>query len=135
MVRPILRRLLSRAAADLLDEPRPLEALDEASEVIVRDGDLLRIDVGAYPPFVELMNRELRLLGGHGLFPFRAIVVHGVRIEEGRLVILTRIDPDQLGPRRVAEGIEALEPAEGEQGVEVQIVPTGDADSRRTEID
>jgi hypothetical protein len=112
LVRPIIKRLLSRAAADLLEEKSPLEMLDVASEVVRREGDRLVIDVGAYPPFVVLMNRELRVLGGiggHSLFPFRAVRVTGAHVEEGRLVVQTRLDPELIAARHVTAEIDALD--------------------------
>jgi hypothetical protein len=119
----IVKRLLSRAAADLLDEKSPLDLLDVGTDVVRREGNRLVIDVTAYPPFAILMNRELRLLGGHSLFPFRALGVQGARVEEGRLLVHFRLDPELIPVRRVQADLDAFD-AENAQ-VPVQIVPRG----------
>ena len=94
-LRPIILRLLSRAAADLMDDD-PLEELDDYSDLIDRDGDFFTVHIEDYPPFVELMNRQLRLPGGRSLVPFKAFAIYDAQVEEGQLVIRVRYDRDRL---------------------------------------
>jgi hypothetical protein len=117
-LRPIILRLLSKAASDLLDGPIDLDRIDEMSDLIDREGDVFSISVGEFPPFVELMNREVRLLGGAKLFPFRALTVSKVRVEDGRLIVRVRLEPEALADQKPFGSIES----DGE--IEVEIGPT-----------
>lgn len=101
-LRPIILRLLSRAAADLMDDD-PLDELDDYSDLIDRDGDLFTVHIGDYPPFVELMNRQLRLPGGRSLVPFKALAIYDAQVEEGQLVIRVRYDTDRITEESHAE--------------------------------
>ncbi len=116
-------RLLSSAASDLLDERSQLTTINRFSDIIQRDGDIFTIDVGQYPPFLEVMNREVRLIGGHSLFPFRAIRVVGVQVEEGQLVVQTKLERDFF--QRSAK-FDELEDFDGEDDVEIEIVESQD---------
>lgn len=126
ILRPIIVRLLSRAAADLLDDHGPLDRFDTDGDVVRREDDLLIIDVGRYPPFVELMNRELHVIGGRSVFPFRAVIIHDAFIEEGRLTLLTRIDREQIAAkkREIIEELGDLD--EDGEPVEIAIVKPSD---------
>lgn len=96
ILQQLVLRLLSRAASDLLDRRSQLDTIDDFSDIIDRDGDLIVIDLSDFPPFRELMNRELRLIGGRRVFPFRAVRINHVHVEEGRLVIRTRLEPEAI---------------------------------------
>jgi hypothetical protein len=113
-LRPILLRLMYRAAADLLDSSDALSGL-ETGDAIHREGDILTVDVARYPPFAELMARELRLPGGVTLLPFRALAVDDVTVKEGELVIHTRLDRDLVSVRKGHDWAD-------DEPVEIQIV-------------
>ncbi len=94
-LKPIIMRLLSRAASDLLDGD-PLDDLDEYADVVRRDGDRFFVDIGNFPPYLELMGRELRLPGGRSLFPFRALVIERAIVAEGKMIIKTHYDRGRI---------------------------------------
>lgn len=94
-LQPIFLRLMSRAAADLMDDD-PLDELDDFSDLIERDGDLFILHLGDYPPFAALLNKELRLPAGKRLLPFRALHFHDATVEEGQMVVHVAVDREGL---------------------------------------
>ena len=117
-LQPIMVRLLSRAAADLLDGD-PLDEIDDFSDLIDRDGNIFTVHLGDYPPLVDLMHRELRLPGGTRLLPLHALQIHDATVEEGQLIIHVRYDRDRILPFR---DFLDLEPEDEEETIEVTIL-------------
>lgn len=105
-LKPLILRLLSRAAADLLDGRNPADGLGISTDFIRRDGSVFVIDIGRYPPFRELMDRELRLPGGKKLYPFRALAVEKVTVEEGQLIVRTSYHKERIGSERARAALE-----------------------------
>ena len=102
-LQPILVRLLYRAAADLMEGRAPLDPVDRFSDFIRREGNTFLIDVGAFPPFLELRDRQLRLPGVSRLLPLRALAIHRVTVEEGQLVVHVRIERERFSSPEQAE--------------------------------
>ena len=130
-LRPIMLRLLSRAAADLLDGD-PLDELDDYSDLIDREGNLFTVHIGEYPPFVELMHRELRLPGGTRLLPLHALRITDATVEEGQLIIHVRYDRERILPFR---DLLDLESDDDEETIEVTILELSSEDDEEEEED